>query len=59
MLFRSLVVVFFTWLAFQLWVDALDRPPILEQMLYTIMGGWLANIALAVRNGKDKGDNDD
>lgn len=55
----ALVVVFLTWLAFQFFVEAIDRPSFLDQMLWTIMGGWLTNIALAQGgNGKNKKDDD-
>lgn len=51
----ALIVVFLTWLAFQFFVEPIDRPSLLDQMLWTIMGGWLTNIAfVATRsNGKD------
>lgn len=58
----ALVVVFLTWLAFQFFVAAIDRPSFLDQMLWTIMGGWLTNIALAQGkngNGKKRDDDDD
>lgn len=55
----ALVVVFLTWLAFQFFVEAIDRPSFLDQMLWTIMGGWLTNIALAPRNNGKKDDDDD
>jgi membrane-associated PAP2 superfamily phosphatase len=58
----ALVVVFVTWVLFQIFVEPLERPSFLDQMLWTIMGGWLTNIALAVGsgvNGKDKSDKED
>lgn len=57
----ALVVIFVTWLAFQIWVDPLNRPSFLDQMLWTVMGGWLTNIALAQgsRNGNGKKGNGD
>lgn len=53
----ALVVVFLTWLAFQIFVDAINRPSFLDQLLWTLMGGWLTNIALA--QGKSKKDDDE
>lgn len=57
----ALVVVFITWLCFQAFVDPLNRPGLLDQMLWTLLGGWLTNIAFALSNNgksKDKGDDE-
>lgn len=54
----ALVIVFGVWLGFQIWVAADERPPMLDQILYTMSGAWLANIALAQdKRGKRDGDN--
>ena len=53
----ALVVVFVTWVCFQIFVKPIDRPSFLDQMLWTIMGGWLTNIAWAqgVKSGNGNG----
>jgi hypothetical protein len=43
----ALAIVFVTWLGFQIGVDPVDRPPLLDQILYTMAGAWLGNIAMA------------
>jgi hypothetical protein len=43
----ALVIVFTAWLGFQIFADPIARPPILDQLLYTIAGIWMGNIALA------------
>jgi len=56
----ALVIVFVTWVIFQIFVDPIERPSFLDQMLWTLMGGWLTNIALAIGgNGKNKSDKED
>lgn len=51
----ALVIVFATWLLFQVFADAIDRPSFLEQMLWTVLSGWLTNIAFVMAR-KDKSD---
>jgi membrane-associated PAP2 superfamily phosphatase len=55
----ALVVVFITWVLFQILVEPLERPSFLDQMLWTMMGGWLTNIALAVGGKDESKDKDD
>lgn len=54
----ALVVVFSAWLCFQIFVDAIDRPGMLDQLLWTVSTGWLVNIALVQGKDLNKRDND-
>lgn len=54
----ALIVIFATWVLFQVYADAVDRPSFLEQMLWTAFSGWLTNIAFVLARDKDKEDDD-
>ena len=43
----AMVIVFATWLSFQLFVGVAERPTVLNEMLMTMAGIWMGNIMFA------------
>ena len=52
----ALGIVFLTWLGFQIFASPLDRPPIIKDLLSTMAGIWITNIAFAQGKRDDKRD---
>lgn len=47
-------IVFVTWLAFQIWVPALERPTILNEVLLAVLGAWITNLSYGVTKRNER-----